>query len=344
MTPLQFIQIPAFCAALMLFACGGETDNASPPAEISSAAESNGFSFSSSSSTIWLLPPASSPRPMAGFDNLGATCHANAALKFLIHSTEPQRLIKHLIGVVAASDAVHREAAMRFIELIESSYSETGPTPQDLNDFLASLQKLPAFSLLDGNGNMNFPIVGQAQDANDFLMKLSESFALHPLHANTLALKDDANAFKTHEEYWTILRPASADDSLQDVFDRTIPASWQVTPSKDLRQLTVRMENAVDDAQGRRMLGNRNFDFNSAVLLKTTDGKRTTTLTLEPREVIEFVGADSTGHYIAYAKDTQWVRYDDAQVTVMDQMPAIENVRLINFVITKIASDFSSAS
>ncbi|MFC7206204.1 hypothetical protein ACFQOZ_04765 [Comamonas endophytica] len=336
---------PWFCAAFMLAACGGEGESVAatrgtPAMPAPSAPSVTRYSYSASTVVPSLSTP--SPHPMAGFDNLGGTCYANAALKFLIHSTEPERLRKHLIAQVAAGDEPQREAAMKFVQLIENIHSETAPTQEDLAGFFASLQKLPSFSALNARGDPEFTIVGRAQDANDFLIKLSESFALHKLH--TMALKDDNNAFKTDEEYWTILRPATAQDSLQDILDRTAPASWQVTPGQELRQLTIRMENDVDDGQGPRILGNRNFHFDQVVRLKTNDGKQTTVLTLEPREVIEFIGTDNTGHYIAYAKDEQWIRYDDGQVTVLDRMPAIENARMINFAIVKIETQSSSSS
>lgn len=334
MTYPRFLRcIPLFCAAFMLAACSDAGD--------SKSAVSKARQFFHSFYMMSPNPPEQSPRPMVGFRNLGDTCYANSALKFLIHSIGPRRLQQHLGEFAADSDHLHREAAQHLRQLIANSHlQETGPAQDDLSNFLASLQKLPAFSSRNAAGELNFPIVGRLHDADDFLLKLSDSLALHRLHANTMALKDDLNAFKNDEEYWTILQPASAHDSLQDVFDRS--ASWQVKPGPELRQLTVRMDNTVDDGQGLRLLGTWNFDFNQTVRLRAVEGNRTMTLTLEPREVIECLGTDSTGHYVVYAKDSQWIRYDDEQVTVLDRMPAIENALLINFAIKKLEIESSS--
>lgn len=366
---LQFIRRAALCcAAIVLTACGGEDKDApattAPLSDTSIAPDAPsppgtfGTPASSVSPDAAGAPPAPDtpraptepgaasmqpaavpdttgdhPRTMAGFPNLGATCFANSAWKFLIHSAEPQRLKKHLIGEVASGDALHREAAMHFIELIESSYSETGPAPADLMNLLASLQKLPAFSMRNAAGTLEFAL-GDGQDASEFLMRLSESFSLQQLYGHAIALHDDNNAFKTDEEYWTILRPASAHDSLQDVFDRIKPEDWRVTPGENLRQLTVRIEDAVEDEEGRHLLGSRNFDFNATVRLKATDAitHRPLVITLAPREVMEYV----PGHYLIHAKDGLWFRHNDSRVQALERMPAIEQVRFINFAVVKV--------
>lgn len=362
-----FIHCVPLCVVLMMAACGGEggsepAENFGLPGMCSKSNSSGEFETSGMSSTtdmphmastsgmpeqplmtLSLSPVAQDPTGqllphMAGLPNLGATCYANSVLKFLIHSADPQRLAQHLTASFAHGDAPHSEAAVNFVKLIESSYSENGPAPQDLLNFFASLQKLPAFSQRNAADELNFPLVGKQQDANVFLAKLSESFELGKLYGYSIVLQDLPNQFKTDEEYWTILQPATGQDSLQDIFDRTDAARWPVTPGKDLKQLTVRMENAVDDGQGLRMLGNWNFDFNQTVRLQAIDARsnRPLVLTLEPREVIEFRGIDNAGHYLAYIKDGQWFQHDDDRLKALDRMPAIENVRMINFAIIKI--------
>jgi len=348
MRPPMFIQcIPAICAAILLVACGGESANepaapdalASPITPVSSnpplappqspAYEAGG--------TFWLQAPEANPRTMQAFSNLGSTCYANSALKFLIHSTGTKRLVQHLNTFAGSADAPQREAAQAFVQLIESSYSETMPTRQELENFFAALQKLPAFSSLDDAQVLDFPLVGEQQDANRFLTKLSQAFALHSLHAEGIALQDDANAFKKNEEYWTVLQPLSANDTLQEVLDRTRPGDWKLKLDHKAPHLTVRMENAIRG--DHTLLSNRNFNFNETVQLQVlTRGGRTRMLTLEPREVVEFRGSDNAGHYLVYVKDGgQWFQHNDELVTALDQMPSIDNARLINFAITKIA-------
>ena len=358
MRPPKFTHcIPAICAALMLTACGGESGDEpaatdapsavhapnpliSPLAPLSSSPVSaqQQTHYANSGETLLLKEPEANARTMQGFSNLGSTCYANSTLKFLVHSIGTKPLVQHLNALAATGDAAQREAAQNFVQLIENSYSETAPSRQELENFFASLQKLPAFSSLNDAGMLNFPLVGRQQDANEFLMKLSQAFELRTLYTDGLVLQNDANAFKTSEEYATILQPASASDTLQEILDRTQPSAWQFKLRGKTRYLAVRMENAVNGA----LVSNRNFNFNQTVQLQvaTADGKRMTTLTLEPREVVEFRGSDNAGHYLAYVKDGKWFQHDDEQVTALDQMPSIENARLINFIITKTESRY----
>lgn len=348
----------ALSAALMLAACGGEADGQHsgllPPdakakliartAALPAAAGTPAVTHAGISTSSTLQSPEQGLRAMAGFENLGNTCYANAALKFLIHSIGPQRLTQHLQAFAADGDALHREAAESFLQLIAHTYSEAGPTRQQLSDFFATVQQLPAFSAINADNALDFPIVGRQQDTDEFLMKLSESFQLHALYASEITLQGGLDKFATEAQYWTILQPFSPDDTLQAILDRTPAAGWQLSLQRPRPHLTVRLENSMQDPQGLRLLSNHNFDFNQPVRLHATEGNLTTILTLEPREVIEFRGTDQAGHYVVYAKDEQWVRYDDAQVTELSQMPALEQVRFINFAITHIETASSSTA
>lgn len=341
-------------AALMLAACGGEADGSfenfparaqtlltARAATLTAAADTPAGTPATISASS-MQPPEQGLRAMAGFDNLGSTCYANAALKFLIHSIGPQRLTQHLQAFAADGDAQQREAAQGFMQLIADTCSETGPTRQQLSDFLAAVQQLPAFSAINADNALDFPIVGRQQDTDEFLTKLSQSFQLHTLYASEITLRGGLDTLRSEGQYWTILQPASPDDTLQAVLDRTPAADWQLLLQRPRPHLTVRLENAMHDAQGRHLLSNRNFDFNQPVRLHATEGNLTTVLTLEPREVIEFRGTHQSGHCVVYAKDAQWVRYDDDQVTALSQMPALEQVRFINFAITHIETASSS--
>src|SRR5690606_10008225 len=136
------------------------------------------------------------------------------------------------------------------------------------------------------------------QDANEFMIRLSESFELSKLNGNAIELHDETNGFKTEGEYWTLLRPANAHDSLQDLFDQTGPAKWLVTPGENMRQLSVRIANNIPHPGNDNppVLSSRNFNFNQSLRLKATDAttNRPLVLTLEPRGVMEFVA----GHYL----------------------------------------------
>ena len=318
--------LPALGAALLLAACGGEGGSG----ERATSAAAPAFSLSYTSSSTTLMSPEQNPRAMAGYPDLGNTGYANSALKFLIHSIGPQRLTRHLGEFAQRSDKPHQAAAQGWIQLIENTYSEREPTPQELTDFFNSLQQLPEFK--------DFTIVG-TQDAEGFMTALSQSLALHEINAGSIALRDGSNASKSDGQYWTTLQSASSDDSLQAVFDRTPPADWRFEPRKGPQYLTVKLDDSHHAAPSHR-----NFDFNQTVQLQITNGDLTETLVLEPREVMAFSGIDNAGHYVFYAKDAQWVRYDDEQVTVLTQMPSIENVRFINFVIQSVESRSETSS
>lgn len=330
--------------ALMLAACGGETDGsfenfpararaelmtklsaqvAAQPAATHS--QTLAGVHDSLSASITLQPPEQSPRAMAAFENLGNTGYANATLQFLIHSIGPNRLTKHLGEFAQRSDAAHGAAARGMIELIKNTYSEAEPAQLGLAEFLQSLQQLPEFT--------GFPIVGTQHEAGEFLAKLSQAFALNEINAGSMALHDDNNGLKAEAQYWTILKPAGAEDSLQEVFDRTPATGWSFEPQKGMF-LTVAMDNSSHDEQSTH--SHRNFDFNQTVQLKIIQGNQTEILTLEPREVVEFRGTGNDGHYVVHAKDEQWVRYDGKQVTMPGRMPSIENARLINFAVREI--------
>lgn len=354
--------MPLCCAALMLVACGGgEGTPAAAPVATSGTSvipeDSGPLCLPGTSDTPVTpstpdIPSTPSPTPeipapapqtsgrdlgtLSGFPNLGSTCYASSALKFLIRSAEPRRLIEHLTVFANASDAPRSEAATRFIQLIESSYSATGATREALVNFSVSLQKLPAFSSRNTAGGLDFPLVNKQQDVNDFLMRLSESFALGELYGYPIILMDFRNELKANAEYWTILAPATVQDSLQDLFDRTHAADWLVRRGQEPLQLTV----AIADGSELGKLGNLNFDFNQSVRLRATDAStgEALVLTLEPREVVEFRGIDDQGHYLIYFKDGQWFRHDDERVQTFARMPAIEQVRMINFAVVTVES------
>lgn len=321
--------LPAICAALMMAACGGEGGSTPSTSTAATQVASGKFSFGGSSMT--LKAPEQGMQPMAGYSNLGDTCYANSALKFIIHSIGPLKLKQHLATVAEEGDDALQSAAASFTQLIERTNSTSEVTWEEMWDFMSVLRQLPAFH--------DFPLVDQQQDVIEFLAKLSQAFALHTRYADTVTLGDAYNAAKTDSEYWTILRSESADDSLQDIFDRTQPADWRIRLNAHVQHLTVGVHNMAYDAQNIiQVLGTEKFDFNQNVSLRITDGDRTHTLTLEPREVIAFDGIDNNGHYVVYAKDDQWVRYSDSEVDVVGQMPPLKNARLINFAITKIES------
>jgi len=335
--------LPAICVALMLTACGGESSSSSSSSTASTASAS-APKTGRTAATSRTGHVEETPQTMTGFANLDSTCYANSALKFLMHSISPRPLKNHLHAFAQNAQPLQREAAQSFIALIDKSFSDNGPTPQELSDFFDLLQQLPAFASKNEAGQWRFPIVGQQHDLNEFLKKLSESFALHTARGINLALKDDTNQFKSQEAYWTILQPVSSDDTLQAMFDRTQGAGWEYNESLDVAErLTVKIDNTLH-LQASQMHSNRRFDFNQTVRLRFTEGEMTTTLILEPREVVEFRGIDNAGHYVVYAKDEQWVRYDDDQVTVLSQMPAIENARFINFAIRHVATHFETSS
>ncbi len=266
---------------------------------------------------------------MAGFANLGNTCYANAALKFLLHSVGRECLIAHLdMFWENSKDAQETQAAEDFIHLIMGAHAETGLVSNELDAFLRSLQQLAAFNAKKED-QFGFQIIGRQNDASEFLARVSESFGLSALMGSTVDLD---KGYVISGEYWATMVLQTGDGTLQGALNqaRNVQGApdWVVSDIEQLGQLPLRLDHSqqVDTAQ---------FDFDQLVQVVVTDQKsqQKSRLTLQPMQVIAHQGTAQSGHYYTYTKehDGRWTCHDDVRVTVSPRIACGGKPTLINF-------------
>lgn len=120
-------------------------------------------------------------KKMAESANLGGTGYASAALTSLLQAVDGKSLVDPLeVFWQQSSDAAQTQAAEDFIHLVLGAHAGTGPVSAELEAFLQSLRKLPAFHGLDQEKFDAQSVEGQ-NAAHAFLLKLSQTFGLAAL-------------------------------------------------------------------------------------------------------------------------------------------------------------------
>lgn len=320
-----------------------------------------------------LIEIANEGASLCGFHNLGNTCYANTALKFLIHSIGKKRLIEHLEQVQQNATAPSKqECAAKFIELIKAAYDSKKPLHRELRDFFASLQKQDNFCAKpDGS---SFTIVGDQNDTQEFLLELSACFDLGMLNTNVLQIQSTlvngrekraphiADAAYCQDAYLT--NSEQADFDLQQIVNTLttrqddVSMRWNNNDSEDTTVSRVQQWvtpdiqkvdrfnlhiNAMDYSDGIAARLILNADITKPVRIPVIDQKTGVewALTLEPRDIIIHAGgvvggSNTAGHYYMYSRREQgsWTLHDDKSVERGQDINQNEQAKMISFAVT----------
>lgn len=322
------------------------------------------------SSTIERLIEIARPG-LCGFHNLGHTCYANTALKFLIGSIGEKRLIAHLEQIGQnASDQSKQECANAFIDLIKAACNSEKPLDRELRDFFSSLQKQENFCA--NSNHASFTIVGRQHDAQEFLLLLSDCFDLDDLNTNVLQIqstlvndeekREPKIAGAAYCQNVNLTRPEQASFDLQKIVETLtateadISVRWNDNDSEDTKVKRIYQWitpdvhkvdrfnlhiNAMDYSAGlsRFVL---NTDLTKGVSIPVIDQKTGVEwlLALEPRDIIIHKGgavgaSDSAGHYYMYSRHEggSWTRHNDATVEVGQEIRSDEQAKMISFAV-----------
>ncbi|WP_454007716.1 type III secretion system effector BopA family protein [Alcaligenes sp. Marseille-Q7550] len=331
--------------------------------------------------------PANSPaakldpfQHVRGFANLGNTCYANSALKFLMFSIGIPKLSEHLQGVINRSDDEGKKTcAEKFMNVINASIENNpnskktfivGYVKEELADFFEELQKQPAFGNMDGSGEIGFKIVGEQQDARDFLARITDLFELNGKDFSPINLESKWKYYDLEREasdnpvpaYYKVVTINDASTSLQGIIDKTYAAEpgvavrwnsddtenvqatkinrWIVDEIEKLDRFNLNIEAVQEgpiDSPAKK-LNLQSIDFNSKVKMPVLDKStnQTWVVSLEPRDVVIHAGNTTGGHYYMYSKLSKgWSKHNDSMVSLEAHIPPREQPKLISFAVVE---------
>lgn len=312
---------------------------------------------------------------ICGFENLGNTCYANSSLKFLISSIGAEKIIAHLeakrIDKDIADNKEKLDSLNKFIDVITQSQTSSQPLKQELKDFFVSLQKLEGFNeKVKENGKdteeYEFTIIGQQNDAQEFLVKLAALFKLDEIPSHCAELRETlVNGDKTRSKdgpmaYSQDVTITDSEVTLQDIIAQTHQSEaglkiwWQdddleKTMVEKQKQWVINIEqcsrfnlhiNALKfnkDTLSTDKVTLNQVDFAAKVTLPVIDKEtgKAWSVTLEPREIIIQRGKAGSGHYYMYTKqnDNTWLKHDDDSVSLYSEIPKGEQAKFISFAI-----------
>lgn len=317
-------------------------------------------------SMIFRQQPASAATPaMCGFTNLGNTCYANSALKLLISSIGGKALLDHLENFHhRTTDPDLRDAAQKFMLVIEEACINKSPLNLALKALFDSLQKLPPFAPSKGSSEATFKIVGVQHDANLFLGSIWDLFSLSDIPGHAMKLREAfINGLERQipfrpEQFCHIANVADPEVSLEDIVHsmhqteyrdmRWAPAdtnntrvvsvkNWEVNDIEHLHRFHMQICALTHDngRLGKLQLAQVNLTDDVTIVITDQKTQQNWEVTLEPREVIVHRGSLARGHYYMYAKQggNEWFKHDDRTVRACEGVPRGEQPAMISFAV-----------
>lgn len=303
-----------------------------------------------------------------GFPNLGNTCYASAAIKFLCCSNRDQgkALSDHLFGLQRDPNFKNNESKLKVLEafykIVEQYRTGEATTSQQLKNFYSLLQTQEGF--INTLTDKFFRIIGKQQDSQEFLGRLSAFFKLEllphqkieaveklinphnvddfrvsssttpPFH--TIHVNDElANAgFQALIDTLTSSEDVEMKWDEADAQNRSIQKTWCLrTNVEELSHVNIYLDTCSYTEQGTSKIQLTHLDFEQEITLEVTDtNEKEYSLTIQAHTIVAQRGSAQGGHYVMYEKqDDQWRKYDDTTVSVENPQNASFQPTLISF-------------
>ncbi|CUJ27596.1 hypothetical protein [Achromobacter xylosoxidans] len=290
--------------------------------------------------------------PLPGLPNLGNTCYANAALKFILSAYGPPAVQRapNSPQLPASATTSHRAIA----DFMGALTSRSNSLEPDLRQLFAVLQDAPEFSLFRNASPYT------QHDATDFAEGLITAMELDNLPSHRLRLCRVPGAGLPTEPYGlptslinVRLERQDGGLDLQAILNKSLrdipPATSQAGPScahglavrniDELRGFNLRIgfPSDVTDIPAPQL----RYDGMVELRIMDLEVEQEYLVTLEPIAVVMHDGRvsanplgdeESVGHYWMYRKTAAgWERHDDSVVRPVREVPSDERPVLIGF-------------
>lgn len=302
-------------------------------------------------------------RHMAGFESTSNNGYFNSAVKLLINSVGPQKLLAHLEKFAQTTQDVHaRQAAETFTGVINTAYDSAVPLSTQVQALMRDLQALQTFNELDAQGVLKFNLTGTSPDPYDFLENLAQAFDLETIpgwtiETSSVRIQDDAQRSAASEDNGLLLfhmvdmrlltkGKASSSIGLQQAVDLLHQDLYQniesdesaAKPSavKIIRSMrTENVENLKHLSIMPLLDGHAKLEFRTGDRVKLPifdeHSQKKMLLTLQPSTLL--MGDDSTYSVLIKSGSGEWNIHRDSHVDSTDHVSVTGTVRLITLAV-----------